>query len=360
MIKRRPAVTSMRMTADDVWAVVLVLPVLSLAFGVVAFGTRLFESFANFVQGYFPTLLLVTIFHVALVQISYAARRRFPSHNQTARRLVAALLLYLLTSYAAIHLSLWIFESTGLLGLQKTPELTWHCMLVALVGNLVNGIMYDLFYTFAKMKEALVAKEGLQKEHLRQQFDALKTQVNPHFLFNNLNTLSELIEEDTGAADRFLNEMSKVYRYMLRSRHHSWATLQQELQCLESYMYLHRVRYGSLLQYEKTIDPVQREYRIPALSLSLIAEEAIRTSRFSKDEPLVLSLVSENEKLIFSYGHKPKYKLLESEGLNWTFLSDRYAEEGLTGFSCSKRDHNIIVSLPLLTPVEMPASVCVS
>ncbi|HEY1021306.1 MAG TPA: histidine kinase [Flavisolibacter sp.] len=316
MINRRPAVTNMRMTADDVWAVVLVLPVLSLAFGVVAFGTTLFDSFINFIQGYFPTLLLVTIFHVALVQISYAARRRFPSHKETAKRLVAALLLYLLTSFLAIHLSLWIFDSAGLL--------------------------------------------GLQKEHLRQQFAALKTQVNPHFLFNNLNTLSELIEENTEAADRFLNEMSKVYRYMLRSRHHSWATLHQELQCLESYMYLHRVRYGGLLQFEKKIDPLQREHRIPALSLSLIAEEAIRTNRFSKEEPLVITLFSEKDQLVLSYGHKPKYRLIESEGLNWTFLWDRYAEEGLTGFSCSKKEDSITVTLPLRTPVENLASVCVS
>ena len=243
MINRRPAVTNMRMTADDVWAVVLVLPLLSLAFGVVAFGTALFESLANFTKGYVPTFLLVTVFHVALVQISYAARRRFPTHKETSKRLIAALTFYLLTSFLAIQFSLWIFDSIGLLGLQKTPELTRRCMLVALVGNLVNGIMYDLFYTFAKMKEALVAKEGLQKELLRQQFEALKSQVNPHFLFNNLNTLSELIEEDTEGADRFLNEMSKVYRYMLRSRHHTWATLQQELQCLQSYSYLHKVRY---------------------------------------------------------------------------------------------------------------------
>jgi hypothetical protein len=360
MIKRRPAVTNMRMTADDVWAVVLVLPVLSLAFGVVAFGAALFQSPINFAKGYFPTLILVTIFHIALVQISYAARRRFPSHGETAKRLVSALLLYLLTSFLAIHLSLWIFDRVGLLGLQKTPELTWRCMLVALIGNLVNGIMYDLFYTFAKMKQALVAKESLQKEHLRQQFAALKTQVNPHFLFNNLNTLSELIEEDTDAADRFLNEMSKVYRYMLRSRHQSWASLQQELQCLESYMYLHGVRYGSMLRFEQNISQTQLAHQVPALSLSLIAEEAIRTSQFSKAEPLVISLFSEDDHLVLSYGHKPKYRLIESEGLNWAFLSDRYAEEGLAGFSCSKKADTIMVLLPLLQPVEIPLSACVS
>ncbi len=348
------------MTADDVWAVVLVLPILSLAFGLVAFGTTLFESLENFIKGYFSTFLLVTVFHIALVQISYAARRKFPSHNDTAKRLVAALLLYLLTSYLAIQFSLWVFDLIGLLRLQKTQELTQRCMLVALIGNLVNGIMYDLFYTFAKMKEALVAKEGLQKEHLRQQFAALKTQVNPHFLFNNLNTLSELIEEDTEAADRFLNEMSKVYRYMLRSRHHSWASLHLELQCLQSYIYLHTVRYGSMLRFKQEIDEAQLGSQIPALSLSLIAEEAIRTNQFSKAEPLVIRLFSEEKQLVLSYNHKPKHRLLEPEGLNWAFLSDRYSEEGLTGFSCCKHNNTIIVSLPLLQTDQIPTAACVS
>lgn len=340
----------MRMTADDMWAVVLVLPVLSLAFGLVCFGPVLFQSTGNFAKGYFPTFLLVTLFHVALVQISYAARRRFPSHRDTAKRLLSALALYLATSFAAIHLSLWIYDAVGLLGLQKTPALAWQCVLVAIVGNLVNGVMYDLFYTFAKMKETLVEKEGLQKQHLRQQFDTLKTQVNPHFLFNNLNTLSALIEEDVDAADRFLNEMSKVYRYMLRSRSHTWVPLQQELQCLQSYFYLHTVRYGSMLAFECEIDPQHSDWQLPSLTLSLIAEEAIRTSRFSRAEPLRLRLSSEEDRLVLAYGHKPKPRLMETEGLNWTFLSDKFVEQDLTGFTCTKTNGNIRIVLPLLEP----------
>jgi LytS/YehU family sensor histidine kinase len=215
--------------------------------------------------------------------------------------------------------------------------------------------MYDLFYTFAKMKEALIKKEGLQKEHLRQQFDALKTQVNPHFLFNNLNTLSELIEEDADAADRFLNEMSKVYRYMLRSRSHGWVPLQQELQCLESYIYLHTIRYPNKLTFQTDIELSQHDWQLPSLCLSLIAEEAIRTSRFSKDEPLVIRLTSATGKLVLTYPYKPKPRLMETEGLNWSFLSDKFAEQALTGFACTKTNGNITVLLPLLQPHETAA-----
>lgn len=356
MINRRPAVTNMRMTADDVWAVILVLPVLSLAFGLVCFGTVLFQSPVHFVKGYVPTFLLVTIFHVALVQISYAMRRRFPSHQDTTKRLLSALALYLVTSFLAIHASLWIFDRVGLLGLEKTPQLTNRCLLVALVGNLVNGIMYDLFYTFAKMKEALVAKEGLQKEQLRQQFDALKTQVNPHFLFNNLNTLSELIEEDPDAADRFLNEMSKVYRYMLRSRTHTWVPLQQELRCIASYFYLLTVRHGSKVSFKNGTDSQQAQWQIPSLSLALMMEEAVRTSRFSREEPLVIRLSSQGDNLVLTYPHQPKQRLLETGSLDWGVLSDRFAEHGLTGFARTETKGTITVTLPLLSTSETVAA----
>lgn len=184
----------MRLTTDDIWAVVLILPLLSLAFGWVVFGSTLFESVSNFAKGYFPIFLLVTIFHVAPVQISYVMRRRFPLHQDTARRLTSALLFYLLTAFLAIDFSLLHYDNIGLLDIKKTASLTIRCIGVALVGKLANGIMYDLFYTFAKMKEAPIAKEGLQKEHLRQQFDRLKTKINPHFLCNNINALSSLIQ----------------------------------------------------------------------------------------------------------------------------------------------------------------------
>lgn len=340
----------MRMTADDIWAVVLVLPVLSFAFGLVVFGATLFQSPVHFVKGYFPTFLLVIFFHVAFVQISYATRRRFPTHTDTAKRLISALILYFLTTFAAINASLWLYDAIGLLGIKKTPELTLRCLAVGLVGNLINAIMYDLFYTFAKMKEALVAKEGLQKEHLRQQFDALKTQVNPHFLFNNLNTLAELIDEDADAADRFLNEMSKVYRYMLRSRSHTWVSLQQELQCLQSYFYLHTVRYGTMLQFVNETSHRHADWQLPSLSLPLIVEEAIRTSRFSKTEPLVIRLRSEKDKVVLTYAQKPKTRLIETDGLNWNFLTDKFDEQCLTGFSHTVEEGFHSIALPLLQP----------
>ena len=352
MINRRPTVTSMRMSADDIWPVVLVLPVLSLAFGVVVFGTTIFQSPENFVKGYFPTFFLVILFHLAFVKISYATRRRYPTHPETARRLLSALALYFLTTFAAIHASLWLYEQIGLLGFKKTPDLTRRCLAVGFVGNIINSIMYDVFYTFAKMKEALVTKESLQKEHLRQQFDALKTQVNPHFLFNNLNTLSELIEIDADAADRFLNEMSKVYRYMLRSRNYTWVSVQQELHCLHSYFYLHTVRFGQMLVFQNEIASHHKAWQLPSLTLSLIVEEAIRTNRFSKAEPLVIRVRSEGDKLVLTCQHKPKPRLMETQGLNWTLLTDKFDEQELAGFSRTVKKGMLTVALPLLHPHE--------
>ena len=146
--------------------------------------------------------------------------------------------------------------------------------------------------------------------------------------------------------------MSKVYRYMLRSRSHTWVSVQQELQCLQSYFYLHTVRYGQMLAFRNEIAPHHKAWQLPSLTLSLIVEEAIRTNRFSKTEPLVIRVRSEKDKLVIHYQHKPKPRLMETEGLNWAFLTDKFEEESLGGFSCTEEKGMITIVLPLLQPQE--------
>ncbi len=107
--------------------------------------------------------------------------------------------------------------------------------MVGIIFNIVSSSIHEAFYTFGKYRETLVETERLKKEHLQQQFDSLKSQVNPHFLFNTLSSLSALVAEDADKADDFLNDMSRVYRYMLRSNHQEWVTLQQELVFIHSY-----------------------------------------------------------------------------------------------------------------------------
>jgi LytS/YehU family sensor histidine kinase len=120
----------------------------------------------------------------------------------------------------------------------------------------------------------------------------LKSQINPHVLFNSLNSLSGLIQEDTDQAEKFLDEMSKVYRYMLRNEEEPLVPLQTELQFIQSYFSLLKARYNEAIAYEIDLWQEDLEKQVPPLSLQVIVENAIFQNRISRDSPLIIRIES--------------------------------------------------------------------
>ena len=118
----------------------------------------------------------------------------------------------------------------------------------------------------------MAEKELLQQLTLQNEFESLKSQVNPHFLFNCFNTLSSLISEDPGQAVKFLDELSKVYRYLLRSNEEGLTTLKSELQFIRSYFQLLKSRYGNAVEMDIEVDRKYENYLLPSLSLQLLVE----------------------------------------------------------------------------------------
>jgi LytS/YehU family sensor histidine kinase len=135
----------------------------------------------------------------------------------------------------------------------------------------------------------------------------LKSQVNPHFLFNSLNTLSSLIAEDEKEAESFLNEMSKVYRYMLRGDDEQLVPLQTEIKFLQSYIHLLERRFGQSLQVEMKIRDEDKNKLIPPLSLQVLIENAFTQNSMSKAEPLLIRICSDgNNEVVVRNNRNPK------------------------------------------------------
>ncbi len=118
-----------------------------------------------------------------------------------------------------------------------------------------------------KYRESVQEKESLRQLSEKQEFDTLKGQVNPHFLFNCFNTLSSLITEDRVRAEKFLDELSKVYRYLLRNNEDGLTTVQNEIRFIESYYQLLQTRHGEAVQINTEIDKRYDQYLLPSLSL---------------------------------------------------------------------------------------------
>jgi two-component system, LytTR family, sensor kinase len=178
-------------------------------------------------------------------------------------------------------------------------------------------------------KETFKLKEVYQKSR----FLGLQSQVSPHFLFNSLNSLSSLISEDEEKAEHFLNEMTKVYRYMLRTETDNLVSLQTELNFIKSYLYLLQERFGKGLQVHIDIPENYMEKFIAPLTLQTIIENTFNHNSITKSNPLIIDISGIDDKIKVSNTVQPKnisdeidfeagldnllnkYKLLSKEGL---------------------------------------------
>src|SRR4029078_6651568 len=142
------------------------------------------------------------------------------------------------------------YDATHFLGYSlKTSRLTM-ALYSGVALTMVATSMWEAEYTFKQWKGSLTEKERLQQLTLEQEFETLKSQVNPHFLFNCFNTLSSLIVEEPQQAEKFLYELSKVYRYLLRNNENGLSTLKNELQFIRSYFELLKTRHGNAIQFQ--------------------------------------------------------------------------------------------------------------
>jgi len=158
--------------------------------------------------------------------------------------------------------------------------------------------VYEGIYLFKKWKKSLVMTSLLEKENIQAQFEALKNQINPHFLFNSLSTLSSIIPEDRDKAVEFVNKFSKIYRYVLDVKDEIVVELKDELEFVSSYFFLQKIRFGENLVLVNTIDEsVLNKFVLP-LSVQQLIENAIKHNEISDEYSLTIT-ISNNQKSLF-------------------------------------------------------------
>ncbi len=153
---------------------------------------------------------------------------------------------------------------------------------------------------FRHWKSSLVEIEKYRAESLQAQLQNLKNQVNPHFLFNNLSVLSSLVYKDQDKAVEFINQLSKVYRYLLDNQDNELVALEEEFVFIRSYIFLLQIRFDRNLIINTHVKKTDLAMLIPPMALQVLIENAIKHNEVSSDHPLSISIVSEDEKLMVS------------------------------------------------------------
>ncbi len=165
----------------------------------------------------------------------------------------------------------------------------------------------------------------LEKENLQSQFDMLKNQVNPHFLFNSLNVLSSLIRIEPDLAERFTEHLSKIYRYVLENKDKELVNLKTEMEFLHSYIFLLEIRFKDKINVNINIDLAKMDYQILPLSLQILIENSIKHNMFSKKKPLQVKIfVDKDDNLCVINNYNKRENYIQSTGLGHTNIRSRY------------------------------------
>lgn len=212
---------------------------------------------------------------------------------------------------------------------------------------LINSIYVAIaFFRFWQIE--FKEKEALKRESITAEFATLKNQINPHFLFNSLNTLTSLIEENPKTATEFVQKMSSVYRYVLTQRDKEMVSLREELPFIESYIYLNKIRFGNNLRTHIHIDPHYLDKRVITLALQMLIENAIKHNIISEQRPLNIEIGVFNEKVFVRNNLQRKAVMNDSNGVGLNNIAHRYSI--LVGEQVEITDDGkeFMVSLPLL------------
>ena len=245
--------------------------------------------------------------------------------KQPMRRFIWGMVGILIYTPLSLVVILYIFDLTfGFTSTMLTPIGFLKFTGTVLVISLLIGLfMHSRAFLFAWRQTAINAEKH-KAENLSSQYESLKNQVNPHFLFNSLNVLTSLIPQDQAMSVKFVKKLSEVYRYVLDNQDKEVVPLPEELLFLESFVFLQKIRFQEHLNV--VIDlPKQSDIMVPPLSLQMLMENAIKHNEVSDENPLSIRLYLENDEyLVMSNNLQQKNQPIASSGIGLENIKARY------------------------------------
>ena len=277
-------------TQKDARIIAVVMPIMVFIVNSILLGQGYFSGLLVFFTATIIAGIILTASWQVLTAIAVTLRNRFPKDVDLVKRLSIALLLFIIITALTFSCIFWIFERLIITkDFVDDARLKWVLM-SGIIINIFVTLLHEGVAGFEKWKKTITETEALKTEYMQSRLLGLKSQLNPHFLFNSLNSLSCLIQESPGKAEKFLDEMSKVYRYLLKNSDEQLVTLEAELQFTRSYFYLLKERHGEGLDMEINVTRSFFEKQLPPLTLQILLESAFNMNAIGKEQPLKIEL----------------------------------------------------------------------
>ena len=289
----------------------LVFSIIALPFTIilntVIFGSRAFSGLSIFLLSTLMTGLVLSLDFLVCGNIAVFLKKRFPAEDQSWRKMGLMIFFFLILTGLFLMLLFRCYEAIAFFDFPfNETTFAWAYFGLGII-NIFLTFLFEGLSRFESWKVNMRETEALKKVYRQSRLLSLKNQVNPHFLFNSLNSLSSLIQEDSEKGEQFLDEMSKVYRYMLHNDEEQLVTLETELRFLESYLYILQARHTDGLQVDIRVADKEKEKWIPPLALQTIVENIVSQNAICKDTPLnILFETGDDNTLVIRHNILPK------------------------------------------------------
>lgn len=285
--------------------------------------------FSYFLAGvFFSFIVTLTITYVNMVILGRYFDKILPWQNIPRKINIRLVLETLVTSLSAGMIIAALAFALNKLFPQPSDinmlQVYFDNITVAVIVNLIALGIIEGNSIYVMWKQSLLNSEILRRENIESRFAVLKNQVNPHFLFNSMNVLSSLVVQSPDKAREFINDFSKIYRYIFDAGDEPVIEVKQELDFIHAFISLHQKRHGANLGFSVKISGDILGRFIPVLSLQILVENAIKHNEISDQHPLRIAIYDENGYLFVRNNYQPREEKLESMGIGLANLKERY------------------------------------
>lgn len=337
-------------------------PLFGLILYIVAFFLVSDESFDEYYAryggwAYLYDLLIAIAWSAINLEVSFLLSdwldKLVPWTKKPVKRFLAQssiqLSLTLIVVFACLLSYVYIFQLESWKNYEVSPILLPTFILAGLISLLVMGVNSGAYF-LQRWQASQLEAEQLKQANLENQIQILTQQLDPHFLFNNFNTLASLIEENPKNANLFLSKMSDVYRYVLQTQNQKLASVKEELNVIDAYVYLLRQRFGESVIVSFNVSEESFLKMIPVLSLQNLVENAVKHNIVSSDQPLHVQIFTTISGLVVENNLQPKLNVEHSNKIGLKNIIDRYRLLNKESVLVEQKENSFRVTLPLLNP----------
>jgi hypothetical protein len=260
-------------------------------------------------------------------------------------------------AWAGSRLLAGTISQTGLYGTENEQIFLLTGAIVALLLSLLFTLSDFSWYAYYRYAAETLARLRAQRRQTELQFDVLRDQLTPHYLFNSLNTASNLISYDPGGAEQYLRQLALNIHYLLGQPQEVLSPLQRELEVVDSFFHLMQVRYGERIQLEKSIEKGCLDQKVPTLALQMLVENAIKHNVATDDAPVRIRITAAGKGVLVENNITRPPQGVHSGKVGLLNLQERYRHLSRHQPEVQQQEGHFRVRLPYITEIRKEAYV---